>query len=99
MKKENSLITGIWKFSDSVSKKELTEIAEEWAKEENYINLYIRKVSKDQHGIGFSYKRNEDSKESYDKFFNEITDMLKRRFGNDLVGWDLASNTITIKGF
>jgi hypothetical protein len=98
--KSNSktLIMGLWKFDEGVSVNELLEVADEWKEDENYVQLYIRKVSKDQNGIGFAYN-SDGSKEAHDKYFHEVSDMLKRRFGNDLVGWDIASSSTLIKGF
>jgi len=91
--------TGLWKFSDKVSTKELNDFAQQWVADENYLQLYIRKVSKDQMGIGFTYRlpESEDDKAIYDEFFNDTTDKLKRAFGNDLVGWDVSSTTWIIK--
>ena len=97
---EKKWATGLWKFSDKISTKDLGEIAEMWAKEDpNYIQIYIRRVSKDQMGIGFTYKlaEDKDNSDSYDEYFNKTTDFLKRKFGNDLAGWDLSSTTWVIK--
>lgn len=91
--------TGLWKFSDKVPTKDLNEFTQQWAEDENYLQLYIRKVSKDQMGIGFTYRLPEsgDDKKNYDAFFLSATDKLKRTFGNDLVGWDVSSTTWVIK--
>lgn len=96
---KESIITGIFKFDHKVTIDELKEVAEEWAKDPKYLQLYIRKVSKDQYGIGFMYdnKENPGDEKSYEEYFNKTTDMLKRKFGNDLRGWDLSSSTIVIK--
>ena len=97
---EKSLFIGIWKFHERVGNKDLLEVANEWADDEKYEQLYIRRVSKDQLGIGFSYA-SDGSKEAYDEYFNSTTDWLKRKFGNDLVGWDIssASGVHLVKGF
>ena len=97
---EKSLIVGLWKFQERVGNKDLLEIANEWAKDEKYEQLYIRKVSKDQLGIGFAYT-SDGTKEDYNKYFDATTDWLKRKFGNDLAGWDIsvASGVHLIKGF
>src|SRR3989344_8166793 len=55
MDEKRSLIMGLWKFHERVGNKDLLEVANEWAKDSNYVQLYIRKVSKDQDGIGFAY--------------------------------------------
>ena len=98
MEKPKSLILGLWKFNEKVGNKDLLEVANEWAKDENYIQLYIRKVSKDQYGIGFAYKH-DGTKEGQESYHFASSDYLKRKFGNDLVGWDLASTDQLIKGF
>ncbi len=89
---------GLWKFHERVGVDKLTEVANEWAKDEKYVNLYVRKTSKDQFGIGFAYA-GDGSKEAHDEYFDKTSDQLKRKFGNDLVGWDIASTAFLIKGF
>lgn len=98
MEKNKSLIMGIWKFHERVGEKDLIEVANEWAKDERYVQLYIRKVSKDQNGIGFAYE-SDGTKDSHDVYFHNASDGLKRKFGNDLVGWDIASTSTLVKGF
>lgn len=92
------LSMGLWKFSNRISDKDLLEVTEDWAKDPHYVQLYLRKVSKDQTGIGFVYKY-DSSVESYKDFFESNSDKLKRKFGNDLVGWDIDSSGQPIKGF
>ncbi|OGC47435.1 hypothetical protein A2886_03360 [candidate division WWE3 bacterium RIFCSPHIGHO2_01_FULL_42_13] len=94
-----NLTTGLWKFHESVPLEVLQEVAEEWAKDERYKYLYIRWASKDQRAIGFTYEKEDGAKGTHEKFFEEITDKLKKKFGNSLVGWDVSSTTYTIKGF
>lgn len=93
-----SLIMGLWKFHERVGNKDLIEVANEWAEDDNYVQIYIRKVSKDQEGIGFAYK-SDGTKEAHDKYYYETSDQLKRKFGNDLVGWDISTTSTLIKGF
>lgn len=100
MLQEKNWIMGMWKFSNKISTKELCEVASKWATEDpNYLQLYIRKVSKDQMGIGFTYEvpGGTGSREEYDEYFNRTSDFLKRQFGNDLAGWDVASTVYIIK--
>lgn len=98
MEKTKSLVLGLWKFHERVSNKDLLEVANEWAKDDKYLQVYIRKVSKDQYGIGFAYEAG-GTKEGHDEYFDKTSDYLKRKFGNDLVGWDLATTDQLIKGF
>ncbi|KND48882.1 MAG: hypothetical protein AB200_00445 [Parcubacteria bacterium C7867-005] len=101
--KSSDKIIGIWKFSHKVSPETLAEVAEKWATEDSrYEHLYVRQVSKDQHGIGFEYRAyegidSENHKQSYDEYFEKTTDKLKREFGNDLAGWDISSSSYVIK--
>jgi hypothetical protein len=100
MLQEKMWIMGIWKFADKISNKELGEIASEWADEDpNYLNLYIRKTSKNQMGIGFTYQiiEGKEAKEAHNEYFGRTSDYLKRKFGNDLVGWDIAAPIWIIK--
>ena len=98
MEKTKSLVVGLWKFHERISEKGLAEMAEEWATDDRYSHLYVRKVSKDQLGIGFTYDAG-GTKEGHDEYFDLTSDQLKRKFGNDLVGWDIASTNRLIKGF
>ena len=98
--KVSNYVAGLWKFSDKISTEQLEEIAQKWAAEDqNYLQLYIRKCSKNQYGIGFTHKLpNEVPTEGqHDEYFHKTSDYLKRQFGNDLVGWDLASPVWIIK--
>lgn len=100
MKQSKNLIMGLWKFSDKISKEELSEVANKWAAEDpNYLQLYIRKVSKDQNGIGFTYQipEDKDGKIAQEEYLHTASDFLKRKFGNDLVGWDIATPVWVIK--
>ncbi len=90
---------GIWKFTSKVTKEELEILATEWAKDENYLSLYIRKCSQDQFGIGFEYKNplGAETPETLDDYMDKTSDALRRRFGNGLIGWDISSNYYKIK--
>lgn len=100
MEKQNNLITGLWKFKDSVSLSDLESFAEELAKDEKFKQVYIRKASKDQNGLGIAYLSDIDLDENnFDKFMDEMKDKLYRKFGSGLVGWDFANSTTTFKGF
>lgn len=90
---------GIWKFTNKVTKEELEELATEWAKDENYLSLYIRKCSQDQYGIGFEYKNplGGDTPDTLHDYREQTSDALRRKFGNGLIGWDISSNYYKIK--
>lgn len=97
---EKNYITGLWKFSDKVSVEQLQEVAKKWAAEDpKYLQLYIRKCSKNQYGIGFmyDYSNQEQTEGQNAEYMDPVMDSLKRQFGNDLVGWDIAAPTWIIK--
>jgi hypothetical protein len=94
------VVSGVWKFSEKISPEVLVALAKEWAFADtngDYIDLHVRKCSKSQHGIGFKIILQQDSedisREEYEKFFNRMTDLLRRKFGNDFAGWDVSSFT------
>ena len=93
------VVSGLWKFDARLSPRSqevLLKIAIEWIEEEpdRYLQMYVRMCSKDQIGIGFAYKLDgPDYKKSKERFFHKVTDQLKRQFGNDFVGWDMACPT------
>lgn len=99
------IISGMWKFKDSIPVERLVAVARGWAMGENgdkYTDIHIRGCSKDQNGIGFKFTlpadtSDEEWKRQYKKFFHAMTDQLKRMFGNDFVGWDVSSSTWVIK--
>lgn len=89
---------GYLKFSDSrVNLVQLETFARELAEDPRFLSVYIRKVSKDQHGIGFIVDVDTSSEESFDAFSEEIKDRAMRAFGTGLVGWDMASSYYIIK--
>lgn len=100
MEERHNLICGLWKFKETVDPDLMEEVAEEFAKDPHYVHVYIRKVSKDQYGIGVSYVSDRQvTSEVHDKFMEEQKDMLYKRFGVGLVGWDFANTTKVFKGF
>lgn len=98
-KYEKNYIMGLWKFSDKVPMEQLIAIAEEAIKNPKYLQVYIRKCSKDQYAIGFTYDYSHQSPtEGQNKeYMDPVMDKLKREFGNDFVGWDIASPVWIIK--
>ena len=97
---EQNWIMGLWKFRDAIPSEKLAEIANKWAAEDpRYLQLYIRKVSKDQRGIGFTYEipKGQDPMSAQEDYFESTSDYLRRCFGNDLAGWDLATTVYVIK--
>lgn len=86
-----SMVSGVWKFVN-VNLETLLDLIEEWneAERDKYIDLHVRKCSKGQIAVGFKYLFEGDD---HKKFFHKVTDQLKRRFGNDFIGYDISSPT------
>jgi hypothetical protein len=109
---EETVVSGLWKFSATVKLTDLQAVAMEWKKSDHqgWEELYIRGVGKSGAlGIGFRYRLGgvyDPSRQSailnppekvQSAFFHRVTDQLKRRFGNDFVGWDISGPTWTLK--
>lgn len=103
--KESGLLSGLWKFSPNVSASVLMKLAEKWkADHPEYEKLYVRGSGKNGAlGIGYEYRIPEGHKSqpverSADEFFYDMTDRLKRQFGNDFTGFDVClSGTYVMK--
>jgi hypothetical protein len=98
-KYQKNYIMGLWKFSDRVPMEQLIAVAEKALENPKYLQIYIRKCSKDQYAIGFTYDySHQEPKEGQNKeYMDPVMDKLKREFGNDFVGWDIASPVWIIK--
>ncbi len=93
---KQNLICGMWKFRDVLTPEILLDIAERWEKEDNrYIDLHVRRCSKNQMGIGFKYELRLN--QTFEGFVEIITDFLKRNHGNNFVGWDISEKTWVVK--
>ena len=93
----NGLVVGMWKFDDRVGAKVLGELALglQEANPGSYGQMFVRRCSRDQLAICFSYKL---GTQSYNHFSKVVTDMLKQKFGNDFVGTDFTSDVWVIDG-
>ncbi|MDB5225754.1 MAG: hypothetical protein JWL87_706 [Candidatus Adlerbacteria bacterium] len=91
------IVAGIWKFNmDKVSSEELLELALEWRSRAHgvrYEGLSVRQCSDKQWGIGFQVAL---CSKTSPQFFHAMTDQLKRKFGNDFVGWDYSDKVWTV---
>jgi len=97
---EKKWAMGLWKFSPKIPLNELVRIAELWASEDpNYLQLYIRRVSKDQLGIGFTYQFSQEIElpSASRHFYDQTTNYLKKTFGNEFAGCDAAQPVWLIK--
>ena len=91
-----SMVSGGWRFEGKVGFEVLLDLAEEWkeAVRDRYVDLHVRKCNKGQIVIGFKYLfEGNDHK----RFFHKVTDQLKRKFGNDFIGYDVSSPTWLIQ--
>jgi hypothetical protein len=98
---EKKWIMGLWKFTQDVSITLLSDLAQEWSREDQrYLQLYIRKVSNDQIGIGFTYELPcvKAAQEEYRDYKEQVRDRLTKRFGDEFVGYDIACPVWSLQG-
>lgn len=89
---------GYWKFKmDRVTLEELEQVAKEFAQDPRYLSVYIREVSKNQLGIGYIYDPEDSSQAGFDAYHDKTSDMLLKKFGNGLAGWDYSGWYYSIK--
>ncbi len=96
------VIAGIWKFAhefvDNESKlggyEALEALANKWksADGKNYDYLQVRRCGPDQVGIEFRYRL--PPERTRKQFIHNMSDYLRRRFGNDLVAWDIGETSV-----
>jgi hypothetical protein len=106
-----TLAAGVWKFGPNISRGELIALAKEWMDEPNpmpgtgYVHLCVRGTSPTTFGIQFVYRYvmiplpevPNHANFVYRKWLHKMSDQLKRRFGNDLLGWDMDHSILEIK--
>ncbi len=110
MKTQNTLgarpiITGMWKFKDSVPVGRLMDLAHSWAESKDgycYTDLHIRKCSTNQYGIGFKYAldpgiSDKEWDREHKKFFHKMKAQLRQEFRGEFSGWDVSSSTYIVK--
>lgn len=88
---------GYLKFSPRVDIVDIENFAKELAADDRFTSVYIRKVSKDQNGIGFITTINTSKEKAFDAFSEEIKDRAMKKFGTGLAGWDMASSYFLVK--
>ena len=99
MKNTNTLLLGIWRFRQAVAAKRLISMARSWASaDRRYVGVYVRKISPNAYGVGFSYKLDSAQPEaSCDRYFQMTRKRLVRAFGDDLAGWDMGGPAWVIR--
>lgn len=88
--KTKPFIAGLWKFKSSIPLKKLINIAKKWVgRNEGYYQLYIRQVGPDENAIAFIFQSHDILLEDY---LRNTSQELKKQFGEDLTGWDIATS-------
>lgn len=86
--KENSIVVGIVKYDYTVAGyPDVMKKAQELAKDENFLQIIVRKVSQENWGIGFIYSfKNVDEK-------TDIWNSIKPKFVDSFksYAWDVSS--------
>jgi len=92
-------ISGIWKFQN-VTYTELADMANMWAEgahKDHYTRLVIRACGKEDHMLGIEFEYVLGGGQTKNGYFHTVSDLLKRKFGSRLIGWDFASPILVIK--
>jgi hypothetical protein len=89
------VVVGMWKFNDSVGSGALARVANGYkqANPGSYGQMLIRRCSKDQLAISFSYKLGD---QNFKHFSDRLWADLKQKFGDKFVGHDLTTDVWTI---
>ncbi len=93
-------IMGLWKFAGQVELSRILEAANDLAKAEpQYVQIYVRKSSKQQYSIGFAYNLNSDEaiEMRMNTYIEKTEQWLRSHFGNELIGHDIAAPIYLIK--
>jgi hypothetical protein len=95
-----TIIMGMWKFDKhKVSREELIELANKWAEDESYTQLYVRGGGKNQTALGFTYMSDEKDLENEQGYYSKTYDELLKKYGIAVKGYDISNNVTQIKGF
>lgn len=92
-----NMFGGMWKFSSNVAYETVVEVAKEWAHlgDGLYQHVYVRGWGDNRFAICFLLRT--PGKPNMRHYIFTTSDELRRRFGNDLVGWDI-SHPVTLIG-
>lgn len=91
---EGDMFGGMWKFRADVTHDQLVQIAEDWKTSTadepyyGYEEIYIRGWGQNQLAICFRYRRKLAG--DMRRYIDHTSHLLRRRFGNGLVGWDIS---------
>ena len=89
------IVVGMWKFKDVVGSETLAKVANGYkqANPGKYGQMLVRRCSKDQLAISFSYRLGD---QHFKHFSDRMWTDLKRKFGDIFVGHDLTTDVWTI---
>lgn len=82
---------------DRVTQDQVEQTALEFSQDPRYLSVYIREVSKNQLGIGFIYDPEDSTQTGFDSYHDHVSDMLLKKFGNGLAGWDITKEFTLVK--
>jgi hypothetical protein len=95
---ERRATNGMWKFA--LSQEEVILIAEELRDSTDgphYESLVVRSCSRSQWAIWFVYKHSHPTSIEHRRYFEAMTDMFKRRWGNGFAGYDVTDTMWVVK--
>lgn len=94
-----NLAMGLWKITKTPLQAILDCAQELVNKDHNYLQMCVRKASKDEHAICFIYKLNGNApvEKAQSEYIKNTQSFLKSQFGNSLSGHDISSPLFLIK--
>lgn len=98
-KQKVNVVIGEINFAATVSAEIVEALANELLEGKDgsqYSAMYIRPKESPRLILGFSYEIGTDFERDYKKYYHKITDILKRRFGNDC-GWSISGPVLKLK--
>ena len=92
-------MSGHFHFTSKVTLEEITTVAQEFAQDDKFLKLFIQGAGDQEFRLCFIYdpKINEEKVPFtfVNEFLDNMTDLLRKKFGNGLKGWS-GSNRYTL---
>lgn len=83
---------GQWVLPGVIPLREIEAIAQEWADDDKYLSVHVRRTSGDYWALGIEYRNpNGFSEKVFKTYLDRTKRVLVARFGTQNVGYDLAN--------
>lgn len=83
---------GQWVLPGAISLNDIEALAKEWADDDRYLSVHVRKTSEGRWALGVEYKNPDGfDQEAFEKYLDQTKHFFFARFGIEHVGYDLAN--------